>query len=101
MCEWLKTEIVKPEGLSVTALAQHLEVSRQTLSALRNGSAGLSAEMAMQFEKAFGTKADTLLRMRAAVELAQARAAEGNIKVGKFAAAVERNRRQGLLPRIA
>jgi addiction module HigA family antidote len=98
--EWLKTEIVTPAGVSVTALAKHLGISRQTLSALLNGNARLSAVMAIRFEKAFGIKAYTLLRMRAAVELAHVCATEGDIKVGKFAAAVEHDRRQDLLPRI-
>ena len=82
--EWLKAEIVDPAGVSVTDLAQHIGVSRQSLSALLNGSGGLSAEMAIRFEKAFGVKADTLLRMQAAFELALARAHEKNIRVKRF-----------------
>ncbi len=72
--EWLKTEIVAPAGISITALAAHLGVSRQALSAVLNGHAGLSADMAIRFEQAFGLKAATLLRMQAAHDLAQARA---------------------------
>ena len=78
---WLRTEIVEPEGLSVTALAERLRVTRQAASNLLNGNAGLSAEMAIRFEKAFGIKADTLVRMQAAHELAQARAREDEIVV--------------------
>ncbi len=79
--EWLKAEIVQPYGLSVTALADMLKVTRQAVSKLLNGHAGLSAEMAIRFEKAFGVRADTMLRMQAAHDLAQARAHEGDIKV--------------------
>jgi addiction module HigA family antidote len=79
--EWLKTEIVQPYGLSVTALADTLNVTRQAVSKLLNGHAGLSAEMAIRFEKAFGVRADTTLRMQAAHDLARARAHEGDIKV--------------------
>ena len=43
--------------------------------------------MAIRFEKAFGIKADTLLRMQTAYELAQAREHEADIKVQKFARA--------------
>jgi len=43
--------------------------------------------MAIRFEKAFGVKADTLLRMQAAFDLAQARAHEHDIKVRKLATA--------------
>jgi addiction module HigA family antidote len=85
--EWLKTEIVDPAGVSVTTLAEHFGVSRQALSTLLNGNASLSADMAIRFEKAFGLKADTLLRMQTAYDLAQARQHERNIKVRKFAKA--------------
>lgn len=83
--DWLRTEIVLPTGMSVRALAEHLGVSRQALSTLLNGNSGLSADMAIRFEKAFGIKADTLLRMQTAYELAQARAHERDIKVRKLA----------------
>ena len=82
--DWLKSEIVEPAGVSVTALAEHFGVSRQALSNLLNGSASLSADMAIRFENAFGVKADTLLRMQTSYELAQARAHEGEIKVKPF-----------------
>ncbi|SNS88378.1 addiction module antidote protein, HigA family [Sphingomonas laterariae] len=85
--EWLKTEIVDPAGVSVKALADHFGVSRQALSTLLNGHANLSADMAIRFEKAFGMKADTLLRMQTAFELAQARMHEADIKVERFAKA--------------
>jgi addiction module HigA family antidote len=85
--DWLKTEVVDPAGLSVTALSAHFGVSRQALSTLLNGHASLSADMAIRFEKAFGVKADTLLRMQTTYELAQARKHEGEIKVGKLAKA--------------
>jgi addiction module HigA family antidote len=78
---WLRAEIVEPAGLSVTALAERLHVTRQAASNLLNGNAGLSAEMAIRFEKAFGVRADTLVRMQAAHELAEARAREGEIEV--------------------
>jgi addiction module HigA family antidote len=78
---WLRAEIVELAGLSVTALAERLHVTRQAASNLLNGNAGLSAEMAIRFEKAFGVKADTLMRMQAAHELAEARRREGEIGV--------------------
>ncbi|MBB4632547.1 HigA family addiction module antitoxin [Sphingosinicella soli] len=81
--DWLKTEIVEPAGVSVTALAEHFGVSRQALSTLLNGDTGLSADMAIQFEKAFGVKADTLLRMQTAYDFAQARRNEADIRVEK------------------
>lgn len=63
--EWLRAEIVEPAGVSVTHLSAHFDVSRQALSNFLNGHARLSADMAIRFEKGFGVKADTLMRMQA------------------------------------
>lgn len=82
--EWLKAEFVEPSRLSVTIAAQKLGVTRQAMSNLLNGNAGLSAEMAIRFEKAFGVRADTLLRMQAAHDLARVRAQENDIKVERI-----------------
>lgn len=71
---WLRAEVVEPAGLSVTYLADHMGVSRQSMSKLLNGHQGLSADMAIRFEKAFALNADTLIRMQSAHELAEARA---------------------------
>lgn len=79
--EWLKTEIVEPHGMNVKDLAAHFGVSRQAMSTLLNGRAGLSADMAIRFEKAFGVKADTLMRMQTAYDLAMARAHEKDLDV--------------------
>jgi len=81
---WLRAEIVEPHGLSVTVAAAKLRVTRQAMSNLLGGRAGLSAEMAIRFEKAFGVRADTLLRMQAAHDLAKAR--EKPIDVERVAA---------------
>ena len=70
---WLKTELLEPAGISVTDLAAHFGVSRQALSTLLNGHSSLTADMALRFEKAFGVKADTLMRMQVAYDIAQAR----------------------------
>jgi antitoxin HigA-1 len=78
---WLKRNVVDHFGLSVTELADHLRVSRQSMSKLLNGRQGLTAEMAIRFEKAFGLKADTLIRMQSAHELAEARNREDEIDV--------------------
>ena len=83
--QWLRSEIVEPHGLSVTDTAAKLRVTRQAMSALLNGHAGLSAEMAIRFEKAFGLKADTMLRMQTAYDLAQVRAREREIVVDRVA----------------
>lgn len=71
---WLRSEIVEPHRLSVTEAASRLRVTQQAVSNLLDARAGLSAEMAIRFEKAFGVSADTLMRMQAAHDLAQVRA---------------------------
>jgi addiction module HigA family antidote len=85
--DWLKTEIVEPNGINVTKLAKHFGVSRQAMSNLLNGHATLTADMAIRFESAFGVKADTLMRMQASYELAKAREHEAELTVGRLAAA--------------
>ncbi|MFT8655907.1 MAG: HigA family addiction module antitoxin [Acetobacter papayae] len=85
--EWLRTELVEPAGITVSGLASHFGLSRQAVSALLNGRANLSADMAIRFEKAFGVKADTLMRMQSAYEMAQARAHENEIRVTRLVAA--------------
>jgi transcriptional regulator with XRE-family HTH domain len=55
--------------------------TRPTLSSLLNGKAGLSGEMALRIEKAFGVKMDTLMRMWSAYEIAQTRKREKLIRV--------------------
>jgi addiction module HigA family antidote len=83
--EWLRTEIVEAHGFTnLSKLAPRMGVTRQALSALLNGRAGLSAEMAIRFEKAFGVKADTMLRMQSAYDLAQARRNAANIRVDRL-----------------
>lgn len=66
--------------MSVTKAAGRLHVTRQAMSNLLNGNAGLSADMAIRFEKVFGVKADSMMRMQAAHALAQARLHEAEIE---------------------
>jgi len=82
---WLRAEIVQPHGLSITEVAGKLGVTRQAMSNLLNARAGISAEMALRFEKAFGLSADTLMRMQAAHDMAAARSREKQIKVQRIA----------------
>jgi len=84
---WLRQEIVDPVGLDVTFLANHMDVARQSMSKLLNGRQGLSADMAIRFEKAFGLSAETLMRMQASYELAEARTHEAEIDVDALVAA--------------
>jgi transcriptional regulator with XRE-family HTH domain len=51
--------MIEPHGLSATDAAAKLHVTREAMSNLLCGRSGLSAEMAIRFEKAFGLNADT------------------------------------------
>jgi antitoxin HigA-1 len=82
---FIRTEIIKPAGLSVTAAAAALQVSRPALSSLLNGNADLSGDMALRIEKAFGVKMDTLMRMQASYDIAQTRKREKQIHVRRIA----------------
>ncbi|HEY1646898.1 MAG TPA: HigA family addiction module antitoxin [Terracidiphilus sp.] len=79
--DFIRTEIIEPSGLTVTAAAAALAVSRPTLSSLLNGKANLSGEMALRIEKAFGVKMDTLMRMQSAYDIALTRKRENSIRV--------------------
>ena len=74
--DFIRTEIIQPVGLSVTAAAVALRVSRPALSSLLNGKADLSGDMALRIEKAFGVKMDTLMRMQSSYDIAQTRKRE-------------------------
>ena len=79
--DFVRTEIIEAAGLTVTAAAAALCVSRPTLSSLLNGKADLSGDMALRIEKAFGVKMDTLMRMQSSYEIARTRKREKQIHV--------------------
>ena len=82
--DFIWTEIIEPAGLTVTAAAAVLRVSRPALSSLLNGKADLSGNMALRIEKAFGVKMDTLMRMQASYDIARTRERERQIKVKRY-----------------
>ncbi len=84
--QFIRMEVIEPLGLSITEAAKVLGVSRPALSALVNGRAALSPDMALRIEKAFGPKMDTLLRMQTAFEISEARGREAKIKVSRYEA---------------
>lgn len=53
----VRQESLYPIGLFVTDAAQALGCNRQTLSNLMDGRSGITPEMALRLEKAFGTSA--------------------------------------------
>ena len=68
----VRHDCLEPLGLSVTMAAKKLGVSRKQLSDVVNCHSGISPEMAIRLDKAFGGGADTWYRLQAAYELAQA-----------------------------
>jgi addiction module HigA family antidote len=81
--DFIRTEIIAPTGLSVTAAAA-LRVSRPTLSSLLKGKADLSGDMTLRIDKAFGVKMGTLMRMQSAYDIAQTRKREKQIRVRRI-----------------
>lgn len=81
---FLRTEIIEAHDLSVTEAAKVLGVSRPTLSSFLNAKAGLSGEMALRFEKAFGVDMDTLMRMQNSWDIARTRSREKKIRVERY-----------------
>ena len=83
---FIKTEIIEAHGLNVSAGARALGVTRQALSALLNCHRGLSPDMALRLEKAFGVRVDALLRMQTVYDIGQARKRAPIIDVPQFEA---------------
>lgn len=77
----VRHDCIEPLGLTITAAARVLGVTRQALNNLVNGRSGISAEMAIRLDKAFGGGAETWLRLQMAYDLAQARRHESEIDV--------------------
>ena len=82
--EFIRTEIIEAAGLTVTAAAKALRVSRPTLSSLLNGKASISGDMALRIEKAFGVNMDTLMRMQSSYDIVQTRKREKQISVPRI-----------------
>ena len=80
----VRRQCLDPLGLSVTEAAAGLGVTRQALSDLLNGKAGVSVDMAIRLSKAFGSSAETWLGLQTAYDLAQARTRTRGIKVRSF-----------------
>jgi addiction module HigA family antidote len=85
--EVLRDLCLEPLGLSVTAAAKALGVSRKTLSAVLNGHAGISPEMAIRLSIAFDTSAESWLQQQLHYELWQAEQHRDELDVKKLAIA--------------
>lgn len=80
----VKHDCLEPLGLTVTQGAKVLGVTRQTLNDLVNCRRGISPEMALRLDLAFGGGADTWLRLQTAYDLAQVKAKAGHLGVKRY-----------------
>jgi antitoxin HigA-1 len=80
----VREECLQPLGLSVTTGAKILGISRQALNNLVNQRSGISPEMAIRLAKAFGSTAQTWLRLQSNYDLAQALKSESKIRVRRY-----------------
>ena len=78
---YIKREVIDPLELNVSDAARALGVTRPALSALLNGRADLSSEMALRIEKAFGIAMDILIHMQADWNIAEQRKRAGEVDV--------------------
>jgi addiction module HigA family antidote len=81
--EIISEEVLKPLGVSVTDAARALGVGRQALSAVLNGRAKLTPEMAVRVQKAFGPKWEVMMRLQLQYDVAEMRKREKSVKVVK------------------
>lgn len=77
----IKDAGLDPLGLSITAGAKILGVTRPVLSKVINGKAAISPDMAVRLAKAFGGRAETWLKMQLAYDLAQVERKADSIRV--------------------
>lgn len=85
--EILRDLCLRPLGVSVTDAAEALGVSRKTLSAILNGRAGISPEMAIRLSIAFDTTAESWLRQQIQHDLWLAEQSRKRLRVRRLAAA--------------
>ena len=83
----VRHDCLEPLGLNVTEAARKLGISRKQLSGIVNCRSGISPEMAIRLDKAFGGGAETWYRLQSAYELAQALKKADQIKVERLSPA--------------
>ena len=84
--EIIRELCLEPLGLTVTRAAEALGVSRKTLSAILNGQAGISPEMAIRLSLAFDTSAESWLNQQVQYDLWRARQKQPELRVERLLA---------------
>ena len=85
----VRYDCLEPLTLSVTEAARKLGISRKQLSDIVNCRSGISPELAIRLDKAFGGGADTWYRLQATYDLAQAMKTANQIKVENLSQAIQ------------
>ena len=85
--EIIKELCLNPLGLSITDAAKGLGVSRKTLSAIINGKAGISSEMAVRLSIAFNTSSESWMNQQSQYDLWQAEQHRNELHVSRLSAA--------------
>ena len=85
--EIIRELCLEPLELSVTEAAEGLGVSRKTLSAILNGHAGISPEMALRLSMAFDTTPESWLNQQTQYDLWTAKRSKKKLRVKKLCAA--------------
>lgn len=84
--EIIRSLCLEPLNLTVTEAAEALGVSRKTLSAIINGRAAISPEMAVRLSIAFNTSSDSWLNQQTQYDLWHAEQRRKRLKVKRLAA---------------
>lgn len=85
--EVIRELCLEPLGVTVTAAARSLGVSRKTLSELINGKSGISPEMAVRLSIAFDTTPESWLTQQMHYDLWHAEQKRLELKVERIEAA--------------
>jgi addiction module HigA family antidote len=85
--EVLRKLCLEPLGLTVTEAAKALGISRKSLSAILNGRAGISPEMAVRLSIAFNTTAESWLTQQVQYDLYHAERRRKKLRVARLSAA--------------
>lgn len=81
---FIRRQCLEPLGLTVTAAAKGLAVSRNTLSLLLNGRLGISPEMAIRLSEAFGGSPESWLQQQLQYDLWHAQQNRAAVAVRRF-----------------
>jgi addiction module HigA family antidote len=84
--EVLKELCLEPLGLTVSAAAKALDVSRKTLSSILNRRASITPEMALRLSIAFNTTAESWLMQQVQYDLWRAEQRKKKLRVERLAA---------------